>query len=576
MLSPVPTKEVQNFVSSLQNELLETSIDYYREHGRRLRRKRARPANSNMAVSINSPAQGEKNGTGSPHVTLNNAALNVRYEFKAATFAEFRAEIEVALKHYEDCYSTLLDLFTNPVSATNTHPFILARTKRWAEARVLADCLIVKISKMYLYSGNAEYAVLTHHHHVRRMSHISASKWGMDQTSFEYWSWESKQHRIFGDLIEAAMGAGFKIPLVPGPMPGPPLQAKASAQHVPAQVLQHPGAYYLRAGLAAEVRRKLFLVALQHYEAAYSQAMTDPNIDEPPKMSAALAHEKSAPHADQIIELYTKAYDHYKGSRGVRMTLSLAYSIARVHHNNGALDTALRFDERISKTYRRERWLSVLDSILARDASALSSQPQDATTSRPTGIDDGGSREQQAELRSDHASLLRDSFKICMERLVILSQQDKGIKRADVTATSVLQSLVSRATNPLDSISTSPVELSSVDLPLPLAFKASFWRPCATLGEAIPYQICFQSSLLLDSAVDFVNITSMEIHYSDERPPVVVSHDEQAPTHGVVNLVDGVATTAQLKWLLAEGVVMGTLSSAFVQTVSVSQCPLGL
>lgn len=41
-------------------------------------------------------------------------------------------------RHYEDCYDTLVDMFSSTSLLT-------PRTKRWAEAKVLADCLTVKV-----------------------------------------------------------------------------------------------------------------------------------------------------------------------------------------------------------------------------------------------------------------------------------------------------------------------------------------------------------------------------------------------------------------------------------------------
>lgn len=41
-------------------------------------------------------------------------------------------------RHYEDCYEILVDMFAITTMLT-------PRTKRWAEAKVLADCLTVKV-----------------------------------------------------------------------------------------------------------------------------------------------------------------------------------------------------------------------------------------------------------------------------------------------------------------------------------------------------------------------------------------------------------------------------------------------
>lgn len=515
----------------------------------------------------------ERNGTGTPHVTLNNAALNVRYEFKAATFAEFRSEIEVSLKHYEDCYAALLDLFVRPASSSNPHPFILARTKRWAEARVLADCIIVKICKMYLYAGNAEFAVQTYREHIRRLSGISAEKWSMDETSFEYWSWECKQHRIFADLLESAISAGFLLPAMPGPSLGPPLQSRASAQHVPAQVLQHPGAYYLKAGLAAENRQRSFRRALQEYERSYSAVMTDPTIEEPPKMSAALAHEKNASHSEQIIELYTKAYDHYKASKGVRMTLQLAYLIARTHHDTQKFHTALRFDQRIAKTYRREQWLNILSSILKRDELALCKQitsPFADEQARSSGRDSSSDGEPVTSQEVINEQL-KEGLQVCMESLSLASNHQSELRDYAACVNALTQfhqvmhdlSMSGHANIPV-------VEISSKDVELPIYVNSVFWTGTNDIGSPSPFQLSFCSKAISDCAFDSVHFVSITIHFSDEREPLRVDHDSALQSETLSFKADQPRAAANIRNILHDGTITANLTSSLVQLISVS------
>lgn len=118
VISPVPQGEVFNFVASLKTELYPAALDYFREHGRRVRRKRGR-----------APPKGG----------LSDKGWSVRYDYKLGFFAEMRSEIEVSLKHYEDSYDTLVEMFGNSA-------LLVPRTKRWAEAKVLADCLTLKVS----------------------------------------------------------------------------------------------------------------------------------------------------------------------------------------------------------------------------------------------------------------------------------------------------------------------------------------------------------------------------------------------------------------------------------------------
>jgi trafficking protein particle complex subunit 11 len=43
----------------------------------------------------------------------------------------------------------------------------------------------------------------------------------------------------------------------------------------------------------------------------------------------------------------------------------IAYRIAQTYYDSGKFDMAVRFFERIAKTYRREQWTSMLTPLLA-------------------------------------------------------------------------------------------------------------------------------------------------------------------------------------------------------------------
>jgi trafficking protein particle complex subunit 11 len=82
-----------------------------------------------------------------------------------ACFAEFRGENEVALKyiiiinqfglsliryrHYQDAYSALVMMFGSVA-------MLPPRTKRWAEAKVLIDCIDIKVRSDCFMSETAE------------------------------------------------------------------------------------------------------------------------------------------------------------------------------------------------------------------------------------------------------------------------------------------------------------------------------------------------------------------------------------------------------------------------------------
>ena len=78
------------WLPSLQEALYESAMDYYSAHSKRVRRKKSRYPHQAMPLP---PGTGPT--TGRP---LRSEGWTVRYEYKMATFAEFRMEEELARK----------------------------------------------------------------------------------------------------------------------------------------------------------------------------------------------------------------------------------------------------------------------------------------------------------------------------------------------------------------------------------------------------------------------------------------------------------------------------------------------
>ena len=89
------------------------------------------------------------------------------------------------------------------------------RTKRWAEAKVLADSINIKVNqtldndiiktylytffkicKLFLYNAEHALALAQMNSHVRRFSDLSARVWGIGEETFEYWSWLARQYDL--------------------------------------------------------------------------------------------------------------------------------------------------------------------------------------------------------------------------------------------------------------------------------------------------------------------------------------------------------------------------------------------
>ncbi|QRV83766.1 trafficking protein particle complex subunit 11 [Ceratobasidium sp. AG-Ba] len=330
-----------------EDALHESAMEYYVAHSKRVRRKRNR--HNHGAISVVPQALGA--GSGRP---LGAQGWTVRYEYKMATFAEFRDEQEVARKHYEDCWTTLVEMFGSTA-------ILPPRTKRWAEAKVLADC--ITICKLYLYRAATSRALAHFNKHLHRFADLSRG-WGIGDETYEFWSWMARQHRIFAELLEHGLRNGLRIPsLAPPPIPHnstpaattdpsnaastlqltPGQGVASSSGHNPSLALQHPGFYY--------------------YVAA-GCSIADPS---PVSATPAFANEKKIDHHSLIIELFTKAYETFKQQQTgqSRLTYFIAYRIAETHYESGKFDLAVKFFERIAKTYRTERWTKLLRPALA-------------------------------------------------------------------------------------------------------------------------------------------------------------------------------------------------------------------
>ncbi|KAF9022277.1 hypothetical protein BDZ89DRAFT_208493 [Hymenopellis radicata] len=371
VLSPVSQAELGDFVQSLQQALYEPAVEYYTSHSKRVRRKRNRHT---QALSSYSNPISPLGAAGGPR-PLRPEGWTVRYEYKMACFAEFRGEDEVALKHYQDAYEVLAVMF-------GSIAILPPRTKRWAEAKVLADCINVKIVKLYMY--NNEHALALSHHttHIRKFGDLSRG-WSIGEDTFEYWSWIARQYRILSELMEQGTHSSLIIPshqpvaftnalnsLLSSSSPQAASRGSTPALEIdglrslglnPSHALQHPGFYYYMAARCTEMRRERFLATLE-------AEATEHGISSSP----GFANEKKVDHLVIILELYTKAYELFKkhtpnipqSTSQARLTLWIAYRIGQTYFDSGKFDMAVRFFERIARTYRRESWDTMLRPLL--------------------------------------------------------------------------------------------------------------------------------------------------------------------------------------------------------------------
>ncbi|KAI9274175.1 Gryzun, putative trafficking through golgi-domain-containing protein [Sporodiniella umbellata] len=333
VVAPSSTDELQDFVKNLCRVLYEPAMLFYSNRIKKIRKKKSK---------VSSPAV-PKTDLSSVE-PLSAAGWLCRYDIKAGYFQECKQEIESALKTYESAYHSITSILSP--NASHGHVPMAVNSKRWNETRVLADCLNIKICRFYLYSNEPAIALSQLNNHLHIFQSYSPS-WGIGEQTHEYWACLSKQYQLFADMIDVAVLAGYKIPLpteyliTNSPSAG---QISNTVGCNPGAILQHPGFYYHLAAMCCAERRRRFL---EHERSTGDQHL-----------------EKVVDHAGLTIELLTKSYEQFKRYRNSRMTLYLAAEIAGMYYETGKYDMAIKFFERIGKTYRKENWNMVLTSIL--------------------------------------------------------------------------------------------------------------------------------------------------------------------------------------------------------------------
>ncbi|WAQ81565.1 hypothetical protein PtA15_1A907 [Puccinia triticina] len=506
VLSPVPAHDLVNFVHTLKAELYESTIDYYREHSRRVRRKRSRSTSNAFAQSTSYHQPGQ------PVLTpLSPQGWSVRSDYKLATFAEFRQEYELAIKSYEDCWEGLLQMF-------NSTAVLPPRTKRWAEAKVLIDCISFKassalfhparlpnthlvfsslpslspqISKLYLYSNEPTRAMYQFNKHIAKFREL-CNGWGIGDETYEFWAWLSKQYTVLADLVDIGCRNGMRLPNLCPPLMAPSDKTRTSSPVLSDSrllaggainltgVLVHPGFYYFYAAQCAVERRNKFQAseAAEEEMRAIAQAKDESNSFQ---ASPALAHERKINHGELIISLYTKAYEIFKTVGASRMTLFLALKIAHVHYHQNDHPTACKFFERIVPSYRKAGFTSLLDTLLYlsfRNLSALTAKTTTTTATTESAASEAGPASKEAV----------ELFKVTLELLANenLQASPTGSSGADLrTSLAGLLEPLSQSPTVETDVTTLTIEPSA----FPVRSQVKFWEPSIALGETVEFQV---------------------------------------------------------------------------------------
>ncbi|KAK4126992.1 hypothetical protein N657DRAFT_611212 [Parathielavia appendiculata] len=229
-------EELERVAENMLTTLYAVAIEYYRDLGRHSRKKRGRGIAPQPTVP---PTSGTSQ-------TLSLAGWNVRYDFKSAVFAEYRLEMDVALRSYEQAYENLL--------SSELMELIPSWSPRWNEARFLADVIAVRCLRSLLWSGQHSSAARRWQVHRERIADF-VDRRGRGTNNYGWEAWEARWAVVMADLIDKAdiqdLGpATLKLFL-------PPEKSVMGERLQPWELLHHTGYWHRLAAKHLQARKAL-------------------------------------------------------------------------------------------------------------------------------------------------------------------------------------------------------------------------------------------------------------------------------------------------------------------------------
>ncbi|KAJ4419552.1 hypothetical protein N0V85_000962 [Neurospora sp. IMI 360204] len=185
----MPPNETHEDLARMAENMLITlygaSMEYYKELARHSRKKRGRGVAPPPTVP---PTTGTSQ-------TLSLAGWNVRYDFKSAILAEYRLEMENALRSYEQAYENLL--------SSELVELIPSWSPRWNEARLLADVIAIRSIRCLLWNAQNSAAVRRWQFHRERMADL-VERLGRGTSNYGWEAWEARWAIVMANLMEKA------------------------------------------------------------------------------------------------------------------------------------------------------------------------------------------------------------------------------------------------------------------------------------------------------------------------------------------------------------------------------------
>jgi hypothetical protein len=336
-VSPV---EQEQFVNTLLGVLYPGAVEYYRELAKHARRKRNKGSIPPPTVPTSR--------------ALSSQGWNLRYEFKLGVFAEFRQEMDVAAMNFETAYEKLLSEVFEATSSWS---------ERWAEARIIADVLVIRIVRCYLWMENYVLAKQRWSYHILRMRDVLDRK-GKGTETYGFAAWISRWNKMLADMLRISGLPVFAVDNTPGRSGAePPLvffnPERAGERLSSQELLHHPGYYYLSAAEWTKIRGK----RAKKIQPGDNAKGFDTYLCPDP------VDERDVDHQALQLPLLLLARTEFDQRHQIRMSANISYQIANLRIQKAPQKPelwveALKDLRTVSSRYRKEGWWNLLEDVL--------------------------------------------------------------------------------------------------------------------------------------------------------------------------------------------------------------------
>ena len=347
--------ELQAFVETIISTIYPLCIEYYRDLSKHSRRKRNRGI-------VPPPTAPPTSGTSQ---TLSSQGWNVRYDFKLGVFAEFRQEMDAAVRSYESGYEGLL--------GPDVLETIASWSPRWNEARLLADVFAIRILRCLLWNSNSTAAVRRWQLHRYRMRDF-VDRRGKGSSTYGWEAWEARWATVMAEIIKKVSMAEFSTANSVIYLPAE--KAIPIGERIqPWEYLQHPG-YWFRSAAKHLIARRALALAIPDEDRSppgsspasqiASKAYTyDTYLCPEPHAENPLPGYEGIDHSALIIHSLSKAIAEFEHRKQHRIAQELKLLSANESMRREAWDDAIRILRPLwqKMTYRKEAWWGAAEEV---------------------------------------------------------------------------------------------------------------------------------------------------------------------------------------------------------------------